>query len=196
MKKAVDHNDLSSQKEYFEYIQTISWRGKLYKKFYLYPRLNQILKGKILDIGCGNGEFIKTRKGAIGCDINPFCAEFCNKIGLEAYHYSAYPLHFEDSSFDSIFLDNVLEHVIEPRELLMEINRLLKKNGTFLVGVPSIAGFNSQVDHRVFYDERKLEDKLSNFGMIKKSFFYTPFRSEYLKRNMNAHCLYGVFTKK
>ena len=196
MKNAVDQSDLSSQKEYFDYIQSISWRGKLYKKLYLYPRLNKILKGKTLDIGCGNGDFLKSRPGSVGCDINPFCVEYCCKIGLEAFHYKNYPLKLEDARFDSIFLDNVLEHIEDPTDLLNEVHRLLSQNGTFLIGVPSIAGFNSQADHKIFYNEDKLISVLLKHSFSLKKLSYMPLKSEYLKKNLNAHCLYASFTKR
>lgn len=195
MDKPVDHNDPNSQREYFEYIQSISWRGRLYKNFYLYPRLNKILKGKTLDIGCGNGDFLKTRPGSVGCDINPFNTEFCNKVGLEAYPYTSYPLKFENESFDSIFLDNVLEHIDDPSDLLIDAKRLLKKDGIFLIGVPTLYGFRKQSDHKVFYDEEKLEKTLSDFGFMLKSKKYMPFKSKYLENNLNAHCLYASFVK-
>ncbi len=195
MKNAVNQSDLSSQKEYFDYIQSISWRGKLYKKLYLYPRLNKILKGKTLDIGCGNGDFLKSRPGSVGCDINPFCVEYCSSIGLEAFHYKDYPLRLENAEFDSVFLDNVLEHIEDPTDLLNEVHRLLSQDGTFLIGVPSIAGFNSQADHKIFYNEDKLTDVLLEHSFTLKKICYTPFKSEYLKENLNAHCIYASFTK-
>ena len=196
MKKPVDHTDPNSQREYFEYIQTISWRGKFYKNFYLYPRINKILKGVTLDIGCGNGDFLKTRPGSVGCDVNPFNTDYCNEIGLEAYHYVNYPLKFNDLSFDSIFLDNVLEHIEDPSDLLIEARRVLKDKGIFLIGVPTLRGFKNQVDHKIFYDEKNLKKLLSDFGFIQKDAIYMPFKSKFLERNLNAHCLYASFIKE
>ena len=196
MDKPVEHSSLDSQKEYFEYIQTISWRGKSYKKYYLYPRLNKMLKGRTLDIGCGNGDFLKSRPNSIGCDINPFCVDYCSKIGLEAFHYKDYPLSLVDEEFDSVFLDNVLEHIEEPGNLLNEVHRILKYDGIFLIGVPSIAGFKSQADHKIFYNENKLIDVLFNHSFSLKELSYMPFKSEFLKKNMNAHCIYASFMKR
>lgn len=195
MKTPVDHNNLSSQKEYFEHIQSITWRGRLYKKFFLYPSLRRLVRGRMMDIGCGDGEFISKINQSIGVDINPFCIQYIKTMGMEGYHYDSYPLNFEEESFDTLFCVNVIEHIEDPSDLINEMHRLLKKSGTLIIGVPTYKGFHSQVDHKVFYDEQNLEETFNNFGFKKSRFFYMPFASKWLEKNLSAHCLYAVFTK-
>lgn len=47
--------------------------------------------------------------------------------------------------FDVCTLNQVLEHVPDPSALLREINRVLKKNGSLLVGVPNFVCFDSKL---------------------------------------------------
>ena len=44
-------------------------------------------------------------------------------------------LPFENNYFDVIITTNTLDHTMNPREILNEINRVLKKDGTLLVSV-------------------------------------------------------------
>jgi SAM-dependent methyltransferase len=62
-------------------------------------------------------------------------------------------LPFADASFDSVLLDNVLEHIEAPTLLLGEVRRVLVPGGRFLVGVPGQRGWESDPDHKVMYDE-------------------------------------------
>ncbi len=195
MDTPVNQDSLESQKEYFLHLNITSWKGRLYRKYFLYPLLNLFLKGKTLDVGCGLGSFLRSRRGSIGADINPFNVDYCNANGLEA-HIIEKNFSFEDEEFDSVILDNVLEHIDDPELTLLEIKRVMKKNGILVIGVPSIAGYKSQADHKVFYDEKSLVGVAKDFGFESTRIFYTPFKSKYLESHMNAHCLYGVFIKK
>ena len=76
MKTPVNQEDLNSQEEYFHHLNITSWKGRLYRKYFLYPLLNFHLKGKVLDIGCGLGSYLKSRKNAIGIDVNPFASSY------------------------------------------------------------------------------------------------------------------------
>ena len=44
--------------EYAAYLRGRSLLGAVYRRFYLYPKLGKFIKGRILDIGCGVGDFL------------------------------------------------------------------------------------------------------------------------------------------
>ena len=69
-------------KQYHEWLVTRSWSGLLYRKLYLYPKVWTKVKGRVLDVGCGIGDFVRLTKNAVGIDINPFNVEFCKKMVL------------------------------------------------------------------------------------------------------------------
>lgn len=184
-----------SHEEYTNYLKTRSLKSLLYKFFFVFPRINFYLRGLTLDVGCGVGDFLKYKKNAVGTDINAFNIEFCKQRGLDARLIENGIFPFESNLFDSVLLDNVLEHIDRPKELISEINRVLKKNGFFVLGVPGKKGYVYDDDHKVFYDEKSLNSLLGdNFNH--EMFFYTPFKSNYLNFRSRHYCLYGVFKKK
>jgi len=183
--------------DYFAYLSSGSLQGRLYRQFVLFPRLKCHLSGRLLDMGCGIGSFVDYYgDNASGVDINPSTVAYCQKQGLDVQLYKSFPVDFPDHSFDSLVLDNVLEHILDPRDILAEARRLIKPDGVFLIGVPGRKGFASAPDHVVFYDEEKLKKTLLDAGFEQKKYFYTPFKSDLLDRKLSAYCLFGVFKPK
>lgn len=97
-----------------------------------------------LDFGCHNGAFLSTltvkRIGRlVGVDV---CEEAVTK-GQQLFPEleiikirEAAKLPFDDATFDSVTILDVLEHVYEQAELLAELNRVLKDGGKLIVTVP------------------------------------------------------------
>ena len=88
-------------------------------------------KIRFLDLGCGRGRFVealKTRYPAweiVGVD--PVFE------GVNVRRGSAYAIPFEEEYFDAVLTIEVLQHTYLD-DALCEIGRVLKKNGTLLVG--------------------------------------------------------------
>ena len=183
-------------KEYFEYLKSRSLKSILYKNFFVYPKINKCIQGKCLDLGCSIGDFLNYKKDVIGVDINKYNVDYCNSRGLEAYLMKIDKLPFDSNSFDSILLDNVLEHLNSPEKLIYEISRVIKKSGNFVIGVPGKKGFDHDLDHKVFYDEIHLEKFISKFQFKLESYFYTPLKSEYLNLNSRHYCVWAHFKKR
>lgn len=156
-------------KEYFEYLSKISWKGLLYRRLIVYPIIRKYCNGTVLDVGCGMGQFVKHCRGSKGVDINTDCVEFCQKHGLDVVKMEIDRLPFEDSSYDTVVLDNVLEHIMDPTPLLNECARVLKRNGILIILVPGQKGFKRDADHKKFYDHNALREltKVNNFVPFK-----------------------------
>jgi len=100
--------------------------------------------GKVLEVGCGAGQFIRAIKKrrpeleCYGCDISETTIQKAKSIfdGVE-YNLSEESIFpYEDSSFDTILIYDVLEHVENPDEILKEVRRVLKGGGQFYMFVP------------------------------------------------------------
>lgn len=181
------------QAEYFHYLRRRSLSGLLYRKYYLYPRLNRHLSGRVLDVGCGIGDFLAYRSGTVGVDVNTYAVDWCQNRGLDAHLMAPDHLPFDDASFHGVMLDNVLEHLSQPIGLLLEIRRVLAPGGRVLVGVPGKLGYTCDSDHKVFYDETNLSRVMSDAGMHRMAILYSPFKWDWLDDKLPQYCLYGLF---
>ena len=94
--------------------------------------------------------------------------------------------HYQDDFFDFIRIDNTLEHIQKPRELLKEARRILRPGGSLFVYVPNgeslsmrlIKGYsiNSWIPfHVVLYSPETLRNLLSKAGFADvRTFSHTP----------------------
>lgn len=188
---------MKKNEKYFNYLKKRSLLGYMYRKYILYPRLSVFLKGDVLDVGCGIGDMLAYCKNSIGVDVNPFNIEFCRLRGLDACLAPENYLPFDNYRFNSVVLDNVLEHIADPIILLSEIKRVMKPKAILLVGVPGIKGYASDSDHKVFYDETKLSQLAEVAGFRIKKSFYTPlWKSDMLSTIFRQYCIYTVLVAK
>ncbi len=115
-------------------------------------RLRQSLKSiaelkngaKVLELGCGAGQFIREIKkirpelNCYGCDISQHAIAIAKQANdgvvydLSAENKSVY----EDNFFDAVLIYDVLEHVANPGLILAEVSRVLKNGGVFYCFVP------------------------------------------------------------
>lgn len=99
---------------------------------------------KVLDIGCGDGYLLEAlrQKGALvsGIDISEEGARKCRQKGIEVAvaDISLEKAPFQDKTFDTVILLDILEHVYDPDPLLEKAIRLSKKH--IIISVPN---FNS-----------------------------------------------------
>jgi len=97
-----------------------------------------------LDFGCNDGKFMNALKDKnvarlAGVDVSAEAIDRGKGLypDLEIVHIrQAAALPFDDGTFDSITILDVLEHVSGQSELLTELNRVLKDEGKLIVTVP------------------------------------------------------------
>jgi SAM-dependent methyltransferase len=99
-----------------------------------------LLKGKLLDIGCGQmpyRDLIKEKSKIteyVGVDIENALV-YDEKIKPD-YTWNGEILPFENNEFDTIFMTEVLEHVPNPGRALNEAYRVLQNEGILFFTVP------------------------------------------------------------
>ena len=96
----------------------------------------------ILEVGCGAGHVLgKVACGTLtGVDLSEALLERAQqRLGDRAaiLKGDAAALPFPDASFDKVFCTEVLEHVLDPAQVLAEIRRVLKPGGYAVVSVPN-----------------------------------------------------------
>jgi SAM-dependent methyltransferase len=92
---------------------------------------------KLLDIGCGNGKYMKVRPEfqTIGIESSAALCKLCSTQGLEVVCGDARSLAFPDATFDAVIMIAVLHHIppSDHAKVLCEIQRVLKHGGRCLI---------------------------------------------------------------
>jgi 2-polyprenyl-3-methyl-5-hydroxy-6-metoxy-1,4-benzoquinol methylase len=133
---AASSGDLNRE-AYHDY--TGSRKKRLLKEAAMYLPYNT--NGRILDIGCGFGGFLKaaSERGweyPEGIEIAPQAAEYTARFftvktnPLEETQYNEY-------AFDVIRLNNVIEHVPSPKTLMQSVYNSLRPGGLFVISTPN-----------------------------------------------------------
>jgi 2-polyprenyl-3-methyl-5-hydroxy-6-metoxy-1,4-benzoquinol methylase len=101
-------------------------------------------KGKLLDLGCGEGHFLKYAESqgwdVSGIDILAINTEFAKEI-LQIKNVQCVPLGevlFPEQSFDVATLYDLIEHLSHPLNELKKINKLLQLGGLLVISTPNI----------------------------------------------------------
>ena len=185
-----------SDYEYFKYLKKRSKIGYIYRRYYLYPILDFFLKKPCLDVGCGLGDFLKiSKKCKDGLEINDYLIEYCKKNNLKVDKIENEKFPTEDNSFSSVILDNVLEHISEPRFILKEIGRVLAPKSIFIVGVPGRKGYKNDNDHKIFYDDENIYPLIESFSFKRIKVLRLPIPLKFLENYLNIFCNYYIFEK-
>jgi SAM-dependent methyltransferase len=129
--------------ELFNFYQTAGYSHKTHYRYFKLFKDYLPESGKILDLGCADGKLLlilrKLGFEAVGLDIaqsfvdraqlysgcNVFCGTAENMV------------MFKEGEFDCIICTEVLEHVTSPYRALLEMNRILKLNGTAIISSPN-----------------------------------------------------------
>jgi 2-polyprenyl-3-methyl-5-hydroxy-6-metoxy-1,4-benzoquinol methylase len=121
--------------------------GKLRLRHWVLEQLREAsAPGSFLDIGCGEGWALDyfQRQGwdVLGLDFSSFSLEkfhpaLREKLRTGDLYEEVQKLVAAGQQFDVLWLDNVLEHVLEPADLLRQCRALVKPNGVLVVDVPN-----------------------------------------------------------
>ncbi len=105
--------------------------------------------GRILDVGCGNGYFLKWMKEhgweTYGVEISNSACQIAEKNGITVFNGELRGARYPSNYFDVVTMNQVLEHVYSPRAYFREIKRILKPNGLLIACVPNFNSFESHL---------------------------------------------------
>jgi 2-polyprenyl-3-methyl-5-hydroxy-6-metoxy-1,4-benzoquinol methylase len=104
---------------------------------------------RVLDVGSGNGGFLQWAAAAgwdaVGVDPDPAAVVAARVRGLKI-HLGTLTDMQEESPFDVITANHVIEHVHDPRAFLEGVRTLLKPGGTLWLETPNL----SSLGHEMF----------------------------------------------
>jgi len=131
---------------------------------------------KMLEPGCGRGEFLKNFKelglDVHGVDISTEAQEYAENFPVEVCDIESEKLPFEDDTFDVIYSKSFIEHLYYPERYLEEAFRVLKPGGILITLVPDWESnykiYFDDFTHRTPFTNIALEDayKMSGFSEV------------------------------
>ena len=133
--------------------------------------IEMIEPGKVLDIGCGPGfllSAISNKWDKYGVDISKTALEQCSKFS-KTYCGDLVKFNFKENIFDLVVMNHVIEHLSEPLKYIIEVKRILKSKGVFILATPD---FDSGCARYFRNNFRMLHDKghislFTSFSLLK-----------------------------
>jgi SAM-dependent methyltransferase len=151
MKKQIDVQDLLwqniSELPYFRgFLRSIE--GKYFRALEF--------KGEVLDLGCGDGHF--SARTLPDTKIQGIDTSFLSLRSANSMNYYSGlvcsvgdHLPFKKSSFETIISNSVLEHIPDVDSVIIEVVRILKPGGKFVITVPN-SNFTKNLSIALFFD--------------------------------------------
>lgn len=119
---------------------------------YLVERYDIKAGAKLLDFGCGRGEFlngfIDMGVEGYGVDFTDAAKKSCPNAEIKQADIENDGLPYPDNYFDVVFSKSVIEHFHNPDILVKEIHRCLKPGGLAIILAPSW-----EYNYRIYFED-------------------------------------------
>lgn len=107
--------------------------------------LKAVPGGRVLDVGCGNGERLELLRSlgwlVQGVDFDETAVQEAKRKGLDVECGELLSVGYLADSFDAVISSHVIEHVPEPTAMLEECARILKPGGRLVLVTPNAESF-------------------------------------------------------
>lgn len=166
--------------------------------------------GRILDIGCGDGEFLfgMSKEGwqVYGNDILKTNCDFAKeKFKLKnIYNQDLLSLDFPKGFFDLVTMWHTLEHMQSPQQVLRRIYQILKDDGILIIESPNYSSlanrlfkeksYSLDLGRHLYQFSPKTLEKLLNSANFKiyKSDFFVNLRFSFISLKMSMLRYLGI----
>lgn len=151
---------------------------------------------KFLDIGTGEGKTLLEgclREWEVtGIDIIDNRIEDAKNDKIKFINAKFLEYQFPENYYDFIYLDSVLEHVLEPIEYLVKIKSILKPGGILYVGVPNEDSLFNDIRRVIFnlIGRREISDKIKPFDSPYHVIGFNLSSFNYLIKKLNLKVRY------
>ncbi len=145
--KYISHSD--TKKSLVNTLYHFVRRKTLLSKKKLVTQQTGLLKGIILDIGCGTGAFLHTMKmagwGSTGLEPDAIARNKAAEL------YNLHPespeqlFTLKESSFNAITMWHVLEHVHDLHGYMKQLHKILAASGRLFIAVPNYTSYEATV---------------------------------------------------
>lgn len=140
--------------------------------------------GRLLDIGCGSGQFLLTAKNrgwnAMGNEVSQSAIGFLEQMKathhmkFEVFDKNIQEVNLPSDSMDAVCMIEVVEHLEDPMGMFREAYRILNKGGVMYLTTPNFNSLSRYLvgnewhvigaEHRVLFTPKALHTCLSLCG--------------------------------
>jgi len=151
---------------------------------WIFSQILPFLGQEVLEIGCGNGNFTVLlaqqclRVVAVDLDqeyVRAAKSRLAGKAGVKVLHADATQMQWR-SSFDTVVMLDVLEHIQDDVQMLRSLSHCLKPQGKLIVKVPALEWLYSPMDeaigHYRRYNKNTLNKSFRKAGFSNPSMWY------------------------
>jgi 2-polyprenyl-3-methyl-5-hydroxy-6-metoxy-1,4-benzoquinol methylase len=205
----VFHNEVSGDAELREYYSHYYHEENLSFSAITEARYKDLLSGferyrragRLLDVGCGAGHFLKVAIdngwSAHGTEIAAGAFEHLSALGVNLFRGELQSAGYADGWFDVVHCSEVLEHLLDPSALLRECRRVLRPGGLLYLTTPNYNSLSRRLighrwrvigkEHICYFTPRVLSRALGEAGFAK---------AEVTTRNIDPNELKKVFARR
>lgn len=184
--------------------------SKLEKFLHFHPR------GKILEIGCGKANFIRyifERRNVVFMNYEIYLSDLVYQTieldyikEFKVVDFEKGPIPYPFDYFSFVILIDVIEHIENPSNFLLNIFKVLKKNGVVLLTTPNIESFKKyiygkkwcgykDVSHCILYNKETLKRILSKYFTKVNIIGFTQIGSYILRHDCFSDYLLAISIK-
>ena len=125
----------------------------------LHTLLKKYARGAVLDVGCGDGSLKNwLPNGTTYHGIDQEAQPGVDQVG-DIHH-----LPFKNEEFETVLCTSVLEHVQNDAQVVSELYRVLKKDGTCIVTIPFMLHYHQDPEDYRRLTHAGLKELLKNNG--------------------------------
>ncbi len=113
---------------------------------------------RVLDVGCGDGHLLSLlRTGQAqslqleGVEFSDRAALAAERQGFRVYRGPIETVELPSDSFDLIIMNQLIEHVREPRAVLARVRSALRTGGHLFLETPNIDSFDARIFRRRYW---------------------------------------------
>ena len=142
-------------------------------------RMAGIFDKTVLDIGCATGmllSYLRDRDWEVyGVDICRESAEYAmNTRNVPVFAGTVHEARFPENTFSVVHCSHLIEHLVNPKEFLFEVQRILTQDGYVIITTPNVEGFQAKIfqqnwrsaisDHLYLFSKHTLRKLLQEVG--------------------------------
>lgn len=161
-------------------------------------------KSSILDIAGSWGEFSGYLNGlgyknVIDLDPNEKCIKSASEKGIKTIQADTTDMSkVEKDSVDLVILNHTMEHILDVKTAMEEIDRVLKRDGYLFIEVPDVNGYEKEAaapfnfltyEHVIHFSMNDIENLAAIYGfeIVRSGYYY--------KKVSNYPSIYAVMKK-